>query len=130
MSIAAGNPPYRASEPSAPASWPGFAFACCTIGASLLGWAVAGFQIIFLVPRFVKTFNDFRMALPMATQLLIDHGWWIVPATMVVTFLLCALFRTRWMWIVLLIVIPVFVNLSIMVNLYYPQMMLLEGLAK
>src|SRR5262245_15618150 len=107
MSFAAGDPPYRAPEPAAPASWPGFTFACFTIGPSLLGWAVAGFQIIFLMPRFAKIFADFHLKVPVATQQLIDHGWWLVPVLMLLTFLLCAVFRTRWMWIALLIGVPV-----------------------
>src|SRR5262245_25629068 len=130
MSFAAGDPPFHPAPPVEAGFRPSFAYACSMMVASFLGWAVAGFQIVFVVPRFVKIFHDFYMLVTMGTQLVVDHGFWIVPSTMFATFLCCAFFRSRWMWFLLLIVVPVFVNLSIIANLYYPQMKLLEGLAK
>jgi hypothetical protein len=47
---------------------------------------------------------------------------------MLASFLPCAFLRSRWSWLLLLIVFPVFVNLAIFLNLYLPYLELLEGL--
>jgi hypothetical protein len=129
MSFAAGDPPMVSQPQSTSEPQTGLLFAILNIAFSICLWSVAAFQIVFVIPRFVKIFADFRMSVPIVTQIVIDHSMWIVPVMMLVTFMLCAVVRSRWLWILLLIGVPVFVNLAIIVNLYYPQMLLLEGLA-
>lgn len=128
MSFAAGDPPFRVADPDAPAPGIGVGFAVATIACSLLIWSVSAFQIIFVIPRFEKIFNDFRMALPMSTRMVMEYSLWIVIVVMFFSFLMCGLVRTRLLWIGFLIVVPIMANLSIFINLYYPYMKLLEGL--
>ncbi len=128
MSFAAGDPPYRVADPDAPAPGMGPGFAVGTVVFSLLLWSVTAFQIVFVIPWFQKTFNEFRMAIPWHTRMIMEHTLWIVAISMFLSFLLCGLIRVRWLWIVFLIVLPIMANLSIFVNLYYPYMKLLEGL--
>ena len=127
MSFAGGEPPHRAPEASPPRG-PGPVFLGGMILGSLFLWSVAAFQITFVTPRFVKIFDDFKMATPLGTKVVVDHAMWIVPTAMFASFLLSALERSRWLWIILLLGVPAFVNLAIIANLYFPYMKLLEGL--
>lgn len=129
MSFAAGDPPLTRKDHESLERPMGPVFVIVSIVLSVLLWSVAAFQIVFVIPRFVKIFNDFRMAVPVATQIVIDHAIWIVPTIMLATFLWCAITRSRWLWILLLIMTPILVNLAILINFYHPLLLLLEGLA-
>ena len=56
-------------------------------GTILLFYSVAAF---FIVPTFVKLFEDFGTELPLATRIVLEtyHYWWLIPLVFLAQFLL------------------------------------------
>jgi type II secretory pathway component PulF len=131
MSYAAGDPPFRASEPTVPTRSPSIlAIAVCGFFAVVLWWGVA-VQSHFIVPRFEKIFLDFKMRLPLATEwtVFVARGiWWVAPACLVASILVCFIPRSRWVGLILLVLLPLLLNLLIIPSLFFPCMELLDGL--
>src|SRR5688500_3203683 len=97
------------SRPPAPPSQLSLRFAGIVIAFSTLLWLTVGFQTLFLVPRFDTLFDEFRMALPWITELVLRRSWWLAPGLIAASILACALVRFRWVWGMVLIVLPTIV---------------------
>lgn len=97
---------------------------------SFLLWLPVVAQLVFVVPRFERTFGEFKMKLPLLTELVIHHSRWAVPAIAIAALLVCISLgrRSRWPWLVLLFLLPLVINVLIGVSLYFPYMELLDGL--
>src|SRR6266545_1849362 len=115
---AAEQPPARSS----------YVFESIVIPVSVLIWLFVLLQMLFVVPRFQKLYGDFRMRVPMNTQLIMDHAWWLAAIVMLASFLLCVPVRSRWGWLILLLGVPKIANLSIFLNLWVPYLRVLQML--
>ena len=126
-----GNGPsdkVRRDADEAPPRELGPLFAATVISFSVLLWLIVVFQAAFLMPKCEKIFSDFKMRTPWLTEQMMHSIWWVTPLLMFGSFFPCAFVRSRGAWLILLIGFPVFVNLSVMVNLFFPYLKLLEGL--
>jgi hypothetical protein len=117
------------SRPLVPASRLSIRFAGIVIAFSLLLWLTVCFQTLFVVPRFDRLFDEFRMSLPWITELVTRHSWWLAPGLIAASILACTLVRFRWVWIMVLLVLPTIVNLTMIASLYFPYIELMGGLA-
>jgi hypothetical protein len=124
--LALGNTPQHPVVP--PTNGPGTLVITVLTVFSLPLWLAVAFQIVFIAPRFEKLFADFKMKIPLATELVIFDGWWIAPACLVAALLLCVARQSRWTGLILLVVLPLVINVLIITSLYLPYAALVEGL--
>jgi hypothetical protein len=103
-------------------------FFSIALGVSTLLWLVVVGQMVFIVPGFKRMFADFGMKAPIMTDLVMHDLWWLAPLFAVGAFSISMLTRSRWVWILLLIVLPLLVNGLVAVSLYLPYQALLDGL--
>jgi len=129
MSIAADGSPIGNAAARAPGERPGLIFAVVTIALSLFLWSVAEFQVLVLIPRVAKILDEFRMRVSLTTELVINHAYWILPATIVLSVIVCIFLRSRWVWALVLIALPLCFNVVLLVNTHGPLLDLLDGLA-
>jgi type II secretory pathway component PulF len=104
-------------------------------------------QVFFVVPAYEKTFEDFRMRLPVVTEMAIlvariAVNYWVlsVPVIFAAIALACWLSylvrhrsNIRWLcvlWFVLLIGVPAVANATLWTALWLPYKRLEEGLRK
>lgn len=90
------------------------------IAASAFLWLLAIFQMLFVVPRFEKTFAEFRMRVPYVTEIVIRHGTWFVPVCLLMAIAVCWMRRSNLMWVLLLVLLPFFLNLVVAGSYYFP----------
>lgn len=131
MSYAAGDPPFRVSEPTAPIHGPSNLAMAVSGFFALVLWLAVAFQSLFIVPRFEKVFSDFKMRLPLATEWVMEMTrgiWCIAPACLIALILVCLIPRSRWVGFVLIVLLPLLLNLLIIASLYFPYAALVEGL--
>src|SRR6266404_5355254 len=57
---------------------PSIAITAVIVGIAILLWLVVPVLLIFVVPSFEKTFADFRMRLPLSTEVVIAMSRWCV----------------------------------------------------
>ncbi len=99
-----------------------------SVAALLLSLAVV-FQCLFILPMFEKTLADFKMKVPWFTERVLHDVWWVAPACLAVAVLVCVPRGTRWVGLVLLVLVPLVINLLMLVSLCIPFMELVDGLA-
>jgi hypothetical protein len=104
-----------------------FAMAVAGIFALVL-WLVVAFQVFFVVPKFEKTFLEFKMKLPLMTEWVIRDLWWFASACLIASILFCVIPRSRWAALIVLVALPLVLNLLIIASLYFPHAALMEGL--
>jgi type II secretory pathway component PulF len=117
--------------PSAPAASPPNLLLMVVSGVlSFLLWLAVVVQFVFLVPRFERLFGEFKMKMPLLTEWVIHHSRWAVPAIAITALLVCISLgrRSRWPWLFLLFLLPLVINVLVGVSLYFPYMVLLDGL--
>ena len=117
------------------------------VGASfLLTLALLG-QLLMVVPTYERNFEDFRMRLPVVTEMTIAATrfavkfWFLLIPCMFVAFGLAGLvsylirhrFNQQWLsaiWFLLLLGLPVLANATLWAALWLPYKRLEEGLRK
>jgi hypothetical protein len=95
----------------------------------VLLWGGVGWQVFVVVPRMARVFQEFQVRPPLLAQLIVHHSWWIVLALFVLTSLGVVAARSRLSWVVLLVVLPLFLNVVIGLSISSPYFQLLEGLS-
>jgi hypothetical protein len=128
-SVMAGEPSVhqgRADVPSSSA--PNYlAYGVIAVASAILWLAVAA-ELMILAPKSQRLFDDFKIAIPWATDLVIHHFWWAVPAIAIAALGGCFAIRKQWAWNAALLVLPLLFNLIIIVSLYFPMLFLLDDL--
>jgi ABC-type polysaccharide/polyol phosphate export permease len=97
---------------------------------SLFLWLAVVAQLVFIVPSLERLSGEFRMKMPLLTELVIHGSRWAVPTITVAVLLVCIGLgrRSPWPWLFLLFLLPLVINLLVGVSLYSPYMELMEGL--
>jgi hypothetical protein len=121
-----GNTPQQPAPP--PTRGPNILVIAVLAFFSLALWLAVAFQLVFIAPRFEKLFADFSLKIPWATERVIFDAWWIAPACLVASLLLCVARPSRWTGLILLVVLPLLINVLIITSLYLPYAALVEGL--
>jgi len=102
-------------------------------------------QMLLIVPAYERTFADFRLRVPLLTELIIAASrmviryWFVfIPVVFIVFVLLGAVsyqirhrWRNRWcsaLWFVLLLGLPVAANITMWIALEIPLWQLVDGL--
>ena len=126
---------------------PSLAVTLSLFGLSCVLWLAFFGQLLAVVPGFERTFEDFRMKLPWATEMTILASrtavrYWFLLGPCVVSALTLAAWLSylirhrsgnRWLsaaWFFLLLGVPLFANATIWGALWLPYKQLHEGLAK
>jgi type II secretory pathway component PulF len=91
-------------------------------------WVAAAVQVLFVLPRFEKLFNDFAMKIPFVTEQVIRQSWWVAPTCFFVAGVTCFTTRSRWVRRICLILAPLILNLLMGMSLYFPYTALVAGL--
>ena len=108
-------------------------------------WLVLFVQLLFIVPRMKKTFDEYGLQLPQLTKTIlgisnsVNHFWWVaIPSGLAVLVLMVAGIawlrhglRYRALLLTAMMLFPlVTVNVIVAYALFLPTMKLTEGLSK
>jgi type II secretory pathway component PulF len=94
----------------------------------VLLWLGVAWLVAISIPRGERLFADWKMAIPLFTQMVIRFGQWAVPVLASVSLLMCLKVRKRWAWLWFLMVLPAFIICAVFVSLYIPITQLLGAL--
>ena len=97
---------------------------------SFMLWIGVAGQYLFYVPRSQRLFDDFKMMVPLSTELVFHHSWWLIPTLILATLVVCLATRSRWSWLLLLIVLPLAINAFVFVSMFLPTEALLDALRR
>jgi hypothetical protein len=136
--IDAGLPPVRPDRDSSPnpgpapsLSWSAGTWALLMVSGVLgfLPWLAVVGELV-LLPRLERQYRDFGIKLPLLTEMVLRHSRWAVPTLTLAALLVCIGLGSRspWLWVFLLLLLPLVLNLVVGVGLFFPYMVLLDGL--
>jgi hypothetical protein len=91
-------------------------------------WLLVAFLVLFVAPRCVKLFAEYRELIPVKADWIVGEAWWIAPACLTFSLLCCIPRSTRRIGLVLLIVVPFVLVVLLGVGLYGPYAKVVDAI--